>query len=48
MLTNAQDLITTTPRLAFYPGLLIFLAVAAVNLIGEGIQRALDPRAGAA
>jgi peptide/nickel transport system permease protein len=46
MLTNAQELIWEAPRLAVWPGLLIFLAVMAFNFLGDGLQDALDPRAG--
>jgi len=45
MLTDAQDLATVAPALAVYPGLLIFLTVALVNLAGDGLRDALDPRA---
>ena len=44
MLTNAQELVTSAPELAIYPGLLILLTVIAVNLIGDGIRVAFDPR----
>lgn len=46
MLTGAQDLIGTAPLLAVWPGLLIFVTVIAVNLLGDGLQDALDPRSG--
>ncbi|HTV89375.1 MAG TPA: ABC transporter permease [Stellaceae bacterium] len=42
MLTNAQDLIETAPRLALYPGLMIFLTVIACNLLGDTLQHRLD------
>ncbi len=45
MLTNAQELIWADPALAIWPGLLIFLTVIAFNLLGDGLQDALDPRA---
>jgi peptide/nickel transport system permease protein len=45
MLTGAQELSSTAPMLAVWPGLLIFLTVIAVNLLGDGLQDALDPRA---
>ena len=45
LLTNAQALIWEAPMQAFYPGLLIFLTVIALNFLGDGLQRALDPRA---
>ena len=44
MLTNAQDLIWTAPTLAVLPGALIFVTVLASNLLGDGLQDALDPR----
>jgi peptide/nickel transport system permease protein len=44
MLNNAQELVTTSPALAVYPGLLIFLTVIAVNFLGDGLQHAFDPR----
>ena len=45
MLNNAQELISRAPLLAFYPGLLIFVTVIAVNFFGDGLQDAFDPRA---
>jgi peptide/nickel transport system permease protein len=44
MLNNAQELVTTAPALAVYPGLFIFVTVIAVNFIGDGLQHAFDPR----
>ena len=46
MLTGAQELIWQAPQLAIYPGLLIFVTVIAFNFLGDGLQDALDPRAG--
>lgn len=46
MLSNAQELVTVAPALAIYPGLMIFLTVIIVNLFGDGLQHAFDPRAG--
>jgi peptide/nickel transport system permease protein len=45
MLTNAQELIWEAPKLAFYPGLLIFITVISFNFLGDGLQDALDPKA---
>ncbi len=45
MLNNAQELVATAPALAIYPGLLIFVTVIAVNMLGDALQHALDPRA---
>jgi peptide/nickel transport system permease protein len=43
MLSNAQELIASAPWLAVYPGLMIFLTVAAFNLLGDALQKRLDP-----
>src|SRR5437764_9904345 len=45
MLSNAQELITSAPLLAVYPGLMIFLTVVACNLLGDALQRRLNPAA---
>jgi peptide/nickel transport system permease protein len=42
MLSNAQQLITTAPLLAVYPGAMIFLTVIACNLLGDALQQRLD------
>jgi peptide/nickel transport system permease protein len=44
MLTNAQEMITDDPRLAIWPGLMIFLTVIAFNFLGDGLQDSLNPR----
>jgi len=41
MLSNAQELIATTPSLAIYPGACIFVTVVACNLIGDWLQQRL-------
>lgn len=46
MLTNAQELIWSAPLPAVLPGLMIFATVIAFNFLGDGLQDALDPRAG--
>lgn len=46
MLNNAQELVTSDPALAIYPGLLIFVTVIAANFLGDGLQHAFDPRSG--
>ncbi|MGA2089455.1 MAG: ABC transporter permease [Stellaceae bacterium] len=45
MLTGAEETIALAPLLAVYPGLLIFVTVICCNLLGDGLQRALDPHA---
>jgi peptide/nickel transport system permease protein len=44
MLTGAQELLFEAPRLALWPGTLIFLSVLAFNLVGDSLQAHLDPR----
>lgn len=41
MLTGAQELVFEAPRLALWPGLLIFATVLAFNALGDGLQTAL-------
>jgi peptide/nickel transport system permease protein len=45
MLTNALELMQSAPQLAIYPGFFIFVTVIAFNLLGDGLQDAMDPRA---
>ncbi len=44
MLQGAQRFFRTDPRLAVYPGILISLAVISINVFGDGLRDALDPR----
>lgn len=44
MLTGAMNVVWSAPEQALWPGLAIFLTVLAFNLVGDGLQRALDPR----
>jgi peptide/nickel transport system permease protein len=44
MLTGAMNVVWSAPEQALWPGLAIFLTVLAFNLLGDGLQRALDPR----
>lgn len=44
LITTGVDAASTRPWLFYYPGILIVIIVLAVNLIGEGIRNALDPR----
>jgi peptide/nickel transport system permease protein len=45
MLSGALEYMYASPGLAVWPGLLIFLTVLSFNLLGDGLQEALDPRA---
>lgn len=44
MLNAARGYLAYAPWMAFFPGLAIFLAVLAFNLLGDGLREALDPR----
>lgn len=44
MLRDGQELFGFAPRLVIVPGVLITLTVLSLNLIGEGLRDALDPR----
>jgi len=44
MLNEAQTFLFIAPRLAIYPGLAIVLAVLGLNLLGDGLRDAFDPR----
>lgn len=44
MLRDAQDFLTVQSHLALWPGLCIVVTVLGVNLIGDGLRDALDPR----
>jgi peptide/nickel transport system permease protein len=43
LLNNAQEHMTQHPWLAIFPGVMIFIAIIAVNYIGDGLRDALDP-----
>jgi peptide/nickel transport system permease protein len=44
MLNNARPHVTTTPLQAFWPGLMISLAVFSSNMLGDSLRDLLDPR----
>jgi peptide/nickel transport system permease protein len=44
MLTAALAQMASNPSLAIWPGAMIFVTVLAFNLVGDGLQDALDPR----
>jgi peptide/nickel transport system permease protein len=46
MLNEAQLLMFQAPRLALFPGAAIALVVFGLNLLGDGLNDALDPRLG--
>jgi peptide/nickel transport system permease protein len=44
MLSEGQEFIRVAPHVSLLPGLAIFLVVLALNLIGDGLRDALDPK----
>ncbi|MDL2259119.1 ABC transporter permease [Eubacteriales bacterium OttesenSCG-928-K08] len=44
MLSNARTYIMTSPYLIIFPGIFIVLAALSLNLLGDGLRDALDPR----
>jgi ABC-type dipeptide/oligopeptide/nickel transport system permease subunit len=44
MMSRGQGYIWTAPWLMIFPGLAIFVAVLGLNLLGDGLRDALDPR----
>jgi peptide/nickel transport system permease protein len=45
MIAEGVDKILTGPHLAIVPGLMLVLAVLSLNVFGDGVRDALDPRA---
>jgi peptide/nickel transport system permease protein len=45
LISDGQDLIVTRPTLALAPGIAIVLTVLSLNVFGDGLRDALDPRA---
>lgn len=43
ILSTAQNQIFTAPWLGFFPGMMIFITVMAINYIGDGLRDAFDP-----
>ena len=44
MLAEAQTMVTLAPHVAIVPGIVIVLTVLGLNLLGDGLRDALDPR----
>ena len=44
MLADAQTFVTLAPHVAVIPGLCILMTVLGLNLLGDGLRDALDPR----
>jgi peptide/nickel transport system permease protein len=44
MISIGEELLTTQPLLAIIPGVMIMLTVLSLNVVGDGLRDALDPR----
>ena len=44
MLADSRDLIVSHPHVMAFPGLAILITVVAINLMGDGLRDALDPK----
>ena len=44
MLSSARDFMRTSPYLLYIPGIAIVLSVLSINLVGDGLRDALDPK----
>jgi len=45
MIADGYEMIYTAPHLTIVPGLLIIATVLSLNVFGDGLRDALDPRA---
>jgi len=45
MIDDGVDRVATAPHLAIAPGIMLILTVLALNVLGDGVRDALDPRA---
>jgi peptide/nickel transport system permease protein len=43
-MAEARSLIQVAPTILLFPGIFLSLAVLSVNLFGDGLRDALDPR----
>jgi peptide/nickel transport system permease protein len=45
MIEEGQSSLSTAPQISLYPGIAIAITVLAINIFGDGLRDALDPRA---
>ena len=45
MIAQGENLLGTAPQISLYPGIAIVITVLAINVFGDGLRDALDPRA---
>ena len=44
MLSGARQFIRSAPHMVIFPGLAIAVTILALNLLGDGLRDALDPK----
>jgi len=44
MLSDGKDFLRVAPHISLLPGMAIFMVVLSLNLLGDGLRDALDPR----
>ncbi len=44
MLSTGRDFLRDAPHVCIFPGLAIMAAVFSMNLVGDGLRDALDPK----
>ena len=44
MLAASRDFLRDYPHMALFPGLAIMVTILALNLLGDGLRDALDPK----
>ena len=44
MLSEGRNFISTNTNMTLFPGVAIMITVLAINLMGDGIRDAMDPR----
>ncbi len=44
MLADSREFIRSDPSIVAFPGLAILVTVVAINLTGDGLRDALDPK----
>jgi peptide/nickel transport system permease protein len=44
MLSTSRQFIRSSPYMSIFPGLFIMITVLSLNVIGDGIRDAIDPR----
>ena len=44
MLSGGRAYLRNAPHLTFFPGVMIMITILSLNLLGDGLRDALDPK----